>query len=304
VDNASLLTKFETYLLTERRVAQNTLYAYRQDIVQFNNFLAQENRPLQEVTRADIKGFLKELRALAIGPRSVSRKISSLKLFFGFLEDRFGIKNKVTDIISPKFKRALPTFLSQEETDQLLSIADLDTSPLGIRNKTMLYLLYVTGMRISELVTLELSSLHFDTGFIMVKGKGGKERMIPAPQSMMAMLRYYIQELHCRLLHNRQTDYLFPVVYGGVVKHITRQAFWGILHALWQKTGNKKVISPHKLRHSLATHMLQNGADLRALQLILGHENLATVEIYTHVETTHLRRVYDAKHPRSEVSEE
>lgn len=304
MDNAAVITHFEAYLLTERRVAKNTFFAYKADVDQFNQFLAKENRTFKEVTVRDIKAYLKYLKELSIGARSMSRKLSSLKVLFTYLHERFGFENKLTDIIFPKFKKGLPTFLSEEDIEALLAVADADQSPLGIRNKTMLYLLYVTGMRISELVNLESSSLRFDTGFITVMGKGGKERLVPLPQPMIVMLREYLDEIQPKLIQNRATQLLFSVIYGGVLKSITRQAFWGILKDLWKKTDRKKNISPHKLRHSLATHMLKNGADLRALQLILGHENVTTVAIYTHVETTHARKVYDEKHPRSlDISE-
>jgi integrase/recombinase XerD len=301
MNNAAFLTKFEAYLLTERRVARNTLYAYKRDVQQFNQFLTITGKTMQDVVLKDIKNYLKHLKALEIGARSVARKISSLKVFFAYLQERFGLEDLITDLSFPKFKKGLPTFLSEKEIETLLQVADSDTSDLGVRNKIMLYLLYVTGMRISELVKLEVSCLRLDTGFITVMGKGSKERMIPLPAAIVAMLQTYVKTVHTTLVHGTKTNFLFPVLYAQVVKHITRQAFWIILNALWEKTGSKKTISPHALRHSLATHMLKNGADLRALQLILGHENIATVEIYTHVETTHLRQVYDKKHPRSKM---
>lgn len=299
--NRDLFTKFEAFLLTEKLVSANTFSAYKHDIAQFEQFLIKEQLTLEQVTVKDLKVFLKFLKDLDIGARSVSRKISSLKVLFAFLTDKFGIENKAEDLHFPKFKKGLPVFLSEHEVELLLKAAEKDTSALGVRNKIMLYLLYVSGMRISELTSLKLSALQFDTGFIRVKGKGGRERMIPIPQPMMDLLRQYIEEIHSQFTNKgRSTDYLFPILYSGKIKSITRQSFWLILNNLWRQTGIKKVISPHKLRHSLATHMLKNGADLRALQLILGHENLATVQIYTHVETSQLRKIYDEKHPRSE----
>lgn len=162
--------------------------------------------------------------------------------------------------------------------------------------------MYVSGMRVSELINLNVSDIHFDTGFIAVTGKGGKQRMIPIPQSMLAMIREYIQTVQRGIYMRRPTkesDYLFPVYYGKKIKAITRQACWGIIQKICKNAGIKRAISPHQLRHSLATHMLKKGADLRSLQMILGHENISTVQVYTHVETTHLREVYDKKHPRS-----
>lgn len=298
--SSAVITKFETYLLTEKCVAANTFAAYKKDIEQFMQYLAEQKIVLDKVTTQDIKKFLKHLKDLSIGPRSVARKISALKLLFKYLHDRFDWEDKAHELSIPKFKKALPSYLSEKEIEALLQVADHDTSDLGKRNKIMLYLLYVSGMRISELVGIKQDALHFDTGFIMVQGKGGKQRMVPIPLPMMDLMRVYIQEIHAAFAHKHPTDYLFPVFYGGKVKPISRQSFWLILNELWRKTGIKKTISPHQLRHSLATHMLKNGANIRALQLMLGHENIATVQIYTHVETTHVRKVYDEKHPRSE----
>jgi integrase/recombinase XerD len=167
----------------------------------------------------------------------------------------------------------------------------------------MLYLLYVTGMRISELTNLTVSDIQFDTGFISVRGKGGKGRLVPIPEAIVLDIKSYLNEIHPKLLGKksefRSSDYLFPVLYAGKLKHITRQAFWAILKKMAILACVKKSLSPHKLRHSLATHLLRKGANLRSLQLLLGHENLSTVQIYTHIDTSYLRQVYDKYHPRS-----
>jgi integrase/recombinase XerD len=166
----------------------------------------------------------------------------------------------------------------------------------------MLYLLYSSGMRITELVQLQVSSLHSDTGFVTIQGKGDKERLVPLPEMMLNQLTEYLRDVRPLLLaqwHVEESPWLFPTYYRHTVRSMTRQAFWVIVQALWQKTGIKKPLSPHKLRHSFATHLLKNGADLRSLQLLLGHSTIATVEIYTHVETSRLREIYDKKHPRS-----
>ena len=183
--------------------------------------------------------------------------------------------------------------------EQLLKAAEADSSSHAHRNKVMLYLLYVTGLRITELTTLTLSAIQWDTGFLHIAGKGGKQRMIPLPLPMKELLQGYVQKLQHQMTAENKSDYLFPVRYACTIRPITRQAFWNILKKIWKKTGNAKSISPHQLRHSLATHLLKRGADLRSLQLLLGHENVSTVQIYTHVETSHLRMVYNKKHPRS-----
>ncbi len=295
----SIITKFEAYLLTEKRVSTNTFNAYKSDLEQFMAFLQSRNILLQDASRQHIKNFLLYLKTMSLSARSMARKISSLKVFFSYLHRQVGFNNLADDLTFPKIDKKLPLYLAENEVEQLLAIAEQDKTNIGMRNKVILYLLYVSGMRISELTGLKLSDIHFDTGFITVQGKGGKGRMIPIPQPMMSMLAEYIQTVHRIFARKRKTDYLFPIYYAGRVKPISRQAFWIILKQLCKKTGIKRSISPHQLRHSLATHMLKNGADLRSLQLLLGHENLSTVQIYTHVETSHLRKVYDKKHPRS-----
>ncbi|MFI5332818.1 MAG: site-specific tyrosine recombinase/integron integrase [Candidatus Babeliales bacterium] len=288
----SIVTKFEAYLLTERRVAKNTFQAYKQDLAQFILFLTNHTITIEQATVADVKRYLSYLKSNAISSRSMARKISALKLFFAYAHEHAGFVDITHDMQAPKLEKKLPTFLSEQEIAHLLQVADADTSEQGVRNKVMLYLLYVSGMRISELTGLRLSDVHADTGFITIRGKGGKERMVPVPQDMIDLLHTYMQTV-------RGSDHLFPVRYGGKIKAISRQACWHVLNGLWKQTGIARTISPHMLRHSLATHMLKNGADLRSLQLLLGHENISTVQIYTHVETTHLRTVYDTKHPRS-----
>ncbi len=301
--STDVVNKFIVYLLTEKRVSHNTFAAYRRDIQQFMFFLKQANLVLEDLVLKDLKHFLKYLKDLELSARSMSRKISSLKTFYGYLEHHHGWDNLASELIFPKLEKRLPSYLSEQEIEHLLKVASADATDQAIRNKVMLYLLYVSGMRISEMTNMHLSDIHFDTGFIAITGKGGKGRMIPMPSPMLAMLKKYLDTVHrnfvAKKAKKRATDYLFPICYGGKIKPITRQAFWGILKNLWKKTGIAKSVSPHKLRHSLATHMLKNGADLRSLQLILGHESISTVQIYTHLETSYSRSVYDKKHPRS-----
>jgi len=297
-----ILAHFEAYLLTERRVATNTFSAYQKDIEQLYKYLTEQKIVLEKITSDTLKGFLHHLKNLQLTPASMSRKISALKVFFSYINERYGYANAAQDLIFPKLEKRLPTFLPEQDVEHLLLAAAHDSSDTGIRNKVMLYLLYGSGMRISELTNLCCTDIHFDTGFIAISGKGGRHRMVPLPQPLLALLKEYIvimQQKMSSKKKNNTPDYLFPVTYAGRVKPITRQAFWAILKQLCIKAGIKRSISPHTMRHSLATHMLKRGADLRSLQLILGHENLATVQIYTHVEISHLRKVYDKKHPRS-----
>lgn len=297
------ITKFESYLLTERRVSQNTFNAYSQDLSQFMQFLKKRKTSVQDTTPDCLKKFLKELQKEGIGARSRARKISCLRNLFHFLSEHYDIVDPTTHIITPRLEKKLPGYLTEKEIQNLFKASEQETTDVAVRNRVMLYFLYACGLRISELVNLTTSRIDFSTGFITVPGKGGKERMIPLPEHMAGLLKEYLEIVYPRLLlkegQNLSTDFLFPTYYNGKLKAMTRQSFWMYLKKLTFQAGIKKEISPHYLRHSLATHLLKNGADLRSLQLLLGHEQLSTVQIYTHVETSHLRKIYDDKHPRS-----
>lgn len=295
--NGHYVTAFETYLLTEKRVAKNTFAAYKKDIAQLVEFLGEQD--LLKITVDDLKKFLHAIHKEGISARSMARKISTLKAFFNFLQERFEIENYAKELRFPRLEKKLPHYLTEDEIKQLFAQATKDHSAMGERNRVMLYLMYVSGIRVSELVWLKKSDVQLDTGMLHVHGKGGKQRIVPLSHQMCGMLEAYMQTIYQQLIKKGTTDYLFPVAYAGKLGPLSRQSFWNIIKKIWRKTGNKKNISPHQLRHSLATHMLKNGADLRSLQVLLGHENVATVQVYTHVEKSHLRDVYDKKHPRS-----
>lgn len=298
--------QFYRYLLTERRVSTNTFSAYKNDIDQLVLFLrGVECSLLHEATPALLKQFLAFLHGLSLSEKTVVRKISAIKMFFGYASSVYQVDNSAHLLIFPKVAKKLPIYLSPQELEDLFSVADADKSPIGMRNKTMLYLMYVTGMRVTEIVSLRIVDLHPDNNTITVSGKGGKQRLIPVPEKIMAMVLDYLQGDARNVLvdqkkrHKVAQDTLFLTHYHGVSRRMTRQHFWGIVKDLWAKTGHQKTISPHKLRHSFATHMLKNGAHLRSLQLLLGHESLSTVQIYTHIDTSYARKLYDKKHHRS-----
>lgn len=298
------IAQFQNYLLTERRVSQNTFAAYRQDVNQLIEFLDKERIGLSTVTPQNLKKFLKHLRDAGLTAKSISRKISSIKLFFEFAHNRFKLKNSAQGLVFPKVEKTLPNFLTEQEIQKLLSAANKDVTPKGIRNKVMLYLLYASGMRVSELVNMTTDQIHFDTGFIQLVGKGHKERVIPLPKNILEMLRQYLEVVYKQLIPEKisnigKKNYLFPAVYNNAIKPISRQLFWVTLKKILSLAAIFKNVSPHSLRHSLATHLLKNGADIRSLQMLLGHENLATVQIYTHLGTSQVRKVYDKKHPRA-----
>ncbi len=294
------ITKFEAYLLTEKRVSENTFAAYKQDLSQFRQFCALNQLSLEAITVNNLKDFLLFLKKRGIAPRSQARKIATIKGLFTYGAARFGLENYMQELHSPKLKKGLPAALSEEEIMQLFAEADKDDSLIGKRNSAMLYLMYVTGMRVSELISLKITDVHRDTSVVLIEGKGGRQRMVPIPEGMMQMLSAYIDETRAAILGRQISDCLFPVLYGKKLKSPTRQAFWLVVKHIWKKANIDRPMSPHTLRHSFATHMLQKGANLRSLQILLGHEQLSTVQVYTHVDTSYLRDIYNKKHPRSE----
>lgn len=299
----ALVNRFQAYLLAEKRVSANTFDAYKRDIDQYVTYLKSKNIDLSVANNGNIKEFLQHLHDQHITARSLARKISSLKVFYSYLTNHHSFEHHAREIIAPKLEKRLPQYLSESDVERLLQATDADASDVGVRNKVMIYLLYVSGMRISELVNLKKADVHFDTGFVSVIGKGGRGRQVPLPAHMTTLLRDYFEQVHPRLTVQdgrvHETEYAFPLFYGRKIKAISRQAFWVLLKKIAKSVGLKEFVSPHKLRHSLATHLLSKGADLRSLQLLLGHEQLSTVQIYTHLETDHIRQEYDKKHPRS-----
>lgn len=284
-------------------VAINTLQAYQRDILQCINFLESRGRTsFDQVTAQDIKEFLHHLRlTLKISARTVSRKLSSLKSFSKFLQYHYNHADFTYNVSFPKLEKSLPTFLTEDQILNLFNVAQTDETPTGKRNSTMIALMYVCGVRVSELVELTSSNINFTDGLLHVSGKGGKQRIVPLPNSMVEMLQVYLLNVQPYLFRNMTiiSDILFPILYADKVKPMTRQGFWGILKQVVTKAGLPDSISPHVLRHSIATHLLKKGANLRLLQMALGHEQLQTVQVYTHVEVSHLRKLYDAKHPRA-----
>jgi len=303
-DMGEVVTYFQSYLVTEKRVSNNTFLAYKRDIDQLESFLQREKLKLDVVTRKNLTSFLKSMKDQGVTAKTLSRKISSLKLFFRFAAEHCGIRDAAQSLVFPKIEKTLPNYLSEPEIEKLLAAANRDTSYKGIRNKVMLYVMYATGIRVSELVHLRIDQIHFDTGFIRIIGKGNKERMIPVPKNVLELLHYYLDHIYHKLLPKNieigsKERYLFATTYDNQIKPISRQSFWISLKKILSKAAIFKNVSPHSLRHSLATHLLQKGADLRSLQMLLGHQNLSTVQVYTHIGNTQLRKIYDEKHPRA-----
>lgn len=299
----SYIAHFQTYLLTEKRAAQNTFLAYKNDIEQLEEFFKSKKLSIENSKTSHLKSFIKVLREKGLKNKSLIRKISSFKVFFKYLEDQFELKNIAEPLILPKLEQTLPLYLTDAEIESLFETANQDKTARGIRNQVMIYLLYASGMRVSELVHLTVDQINFETGFVQLMGKGNKERSIPLPGNILSFLKYYLDKIRKEFLPKNKVlvnaNYIFPYYSHNKVTPITRQSVFLILKKMIALSGINKNISPHSLRHSLATHLLKNGANLRSIQMLLGHEHLSTIQVYTHVETSHLRKVYDKKHPRA-----
>lgn len=302
-DYYSIIENFKAYLLTERRFSIHTYNGYLTDIKQFLTFCGEYKIDLKTVNSDHCSQFLAFLYEKKNSIRTVGRKIASLKLWFLFLKERHIITHNPSEyLISPKPEKLLPHFLTENEIHSLLSVYQNSENIFEKRNNMIITFLYATGMRISELASLKIADLCFEQGVVKVQGKGSKERIIPIPPSIVIRLKEYCTDVYPLLTKecvNNHQDPLFPLLYKKKIKNFSRQSLWHIVKKACLISGISKNISPHQLRHSLATHLLKNGFDLRSIQLLLGHESIATVEIYTHIETSRKRMIYDKKHPRS-----
>jgi integrase/recombinase XerC len=298
-----LYRKFEQYLMTEKRVAVNTVQAYQSDLEQSIDFFEKKGCvTFHDVTTDLVKEFLYHLRmTLQVSARSSSRKLSALKSLSKYAQKYHGVHDFTFNVAFPKLEKKLPQFLTEDQVMQLFQAAKQDQSASGKRNHVMIALAYVCGVRVSELVQLTRTHINFDDRLVCVDGKGGKQRMVPLPQSVVDLLQDYLHTSQPYLFKKMtiDSDYLFPTLYANTIKPMTRQGFWIILKDIVGQAGLSENISPHVLRHSIATHLLKKGANLRLLQMALGHEFLETVQVYTHVEVSHLRKLYDEKHPRA-----
>ncbi len=302
-ENKILLEAFERYLLTEKRVAKNTFDSYSCDLNQFAVFLDEHEVILKTAGTEELKKFVYHLKNQGMSARSMARKISCVKSLFSYLQEFHGMANSAQELILPRLEKKLPHYLTEEQLDALFMYAQQQSGSYAERNCIMLVVLYASGMRISELVELKRQDLDLAQGLITVHGKGSKERLVPLPLPVIARLQAYLGSTYKSLVTKNsktyQTPYVFPVFYKDVLRPMSRQLFWLYLKKIAHQAGIPTTLSPHQLRHSLATHLLKKGAHLRSLQLLLGHEQLSTVQIYTHIETSHLRTLYDRFHPRA-----
>jgi len=287
--------RYLDFLVVERGLSENTLAAYRADLRRLQGSIGNA-RHLEDATHADLLGVLKRMRVEGRSPRSVARWVVAVRGFFGYLVAEGVIKDDPSAHLDPpRVWRSLPKVLSFSEVEAVLAAPDRG-EPRGLRDAAMLEVLYATGLRVSELVGLRLGDLHLDAGYIRCLGKGSKERVVPLGDEADGTLQRYLAESRPSLLHGKRTDFLFVNLRGGPM---TRQGFWKIVKRCGRDAGVRTPLSPHMVRHSFATHLLENGADLRAVQIMLGHSDISTTQIYTHVNRERLRRIYDDHHPRA-----
>jgi integrase/recombinase XerD len=290
------LDQFLQYLSLERRLAANTILAYQADLASFLDFLRPKRlSQLTEIDANHLRAYLDHCHAQGISNRSNARRISSLRTFFKFLLAEKCIAVDPCAILDlPKPGRPLPKVLTIPEVNRLLAPPATDNS-LALRNNAMLHLLYATGMRVSELVNLPLAGVNLMGGYVRVFGKGSKERLIPFGEAAREYLKVYTRDARPQILKKRTSDFLFVTGHG---KPMTRLRFWQIVQQTARLNGISKKISPHVLRHSFATHLLEHGADLRSVQMMLGHADIATTQIYTHVDSNRLKSAHQKFHPR------
>jgi integrase/recombinase XerD len=285
---------FLNYLRVEKGLSANTIIAYQNDLEKLSTFAADRGKDLLTLERDDLLAFIQHLHKSGLEARSIARALVTVRSLYKFLLlDRYLKRDPSANIETPKSWQSLPKFLMPEEVERLLDSPDPSTD-LGLRDKAMLEILYATGVRVSELVSLKVEDVNLDLGFLITLGKGSKERTVPLGQSAVAWTRKYLG-VRPRLMGDKASPLLFV---NARARPVTRQAFWKTIVAYGEKA-RIGHITPHLLRHSFATHLLENGADLRSVQMMLGHSDISTTQIYTHITNERLREIYKKFHPRA-----
>jgi len=291
-----LLDQFLHYLTVEKGLAKNTLEAYSHDLNRFLDYL-QEKR-IEDVlgaTKLDVRAFLLTLRVRKLSNKTIVRNLVAIRTFFRFLTQEGKLEsNPVEDLESPQLAKTLPEILSLREVEELLE-APKPQTPLGIRDQSMLEMLYATGMRVSELVSLQMNQLNLEGGYVLLFGKGSKERAVPLGAEAIKRVSDYLKGARQMLLKGKESPFLFLNRSG---RKMSRQVFWKKIKTYGRRAGIRKKITPHLLRHSFASHLLARGADLRSVQMLLGHADISTTQIYTHVTGERLKQVHKRHHPR------
>lgn len=292
-----LLNNFIEFLIVERGLAKNTIVSYRHDLKSYLAYLKLRRiNDISDTNRTVIISYLLFMQKEGKASSSISRACAAIKSFYHFLfRERYINDDPTINIDTPKLEHRLPRVLSIEEVDKLLEQPNVN-DPLGFRDKTMLELLYATGMRVSELISLTVDDINLDMGYLRCFGKGSKERILPIGSVSMKYLNKYLKHIRNKLLKNGSTNELFLNHRG---KGLSRQGFWKIIKKYSRMANISKKVTPHTLRHSFATHLLENGADLRAVQEMLGHVDISTTQIYTHITKNKIKEVYDKTHPRA-----
>ena len=296
MQNQPLIDSFIDALWLEKGLSENTLSAYRRDLRQLSEWIEKKGRDLLQIQRQDLTQYLSDRLTDGLGARSAARMLSSLRSFYRYQlrEHRIHV-DPTLRIDSPKLGRPLPVTLSESDVEKLLAAPDAST-PLGLRDRTMLELLYASGLRVSELVSLNIADMNLRAGVVRVMGKGSKERLVPMGEEALAWIHRYMSEARSDLLKGHlAAQVVFPSQQGRVM---TRQTFWHRIKIHAATAGIRGKLSPHTVRHAFATHLINHGADLRVVQLLLGHSDLSTTQIYTHVARHRLKDLHQAHHPR------
>ena len=286
------------HLRVEKGLAKNTLEAYGKDLTEFIQWAEDIfKRPLFDIHEKDLRLYFLDRSEAGLSPRSITRKISTLKGFYRYLLKEGHIRENPTDLLeTPRLSAPLPRDLSLEEVDRLLAQPDPD-SLLGARDKAMLEILYATGLRVSELLALRTQDINLEVGYLVAYGKGSKERLVPFGEIALEDLSRYLLTFRPRLCKAGKVPYVFLNRSG---KRLSRQGFWKLIHRYATQAGIASMVTPHVLRHAFATHLLERGADLRSVQLLLGHASISTTQIYTHLNRERLKKIYQRHHPRAE----
>ena len=293
---ASTIDTYLDYLRDVRRMSPNTLSSYARDLGALAAYAETKGRAPERLERRDLEAFARQLMTNGLAPRSVARAIACLRGYFKFLlVEKTVDADPAEDLRAPRAWPALPKYLDLDEVDRLLAQPDTST-PRGVRDKALIELLYATGLRVTELLSLKAGDINLDAGYLTCIGKGDKQRIVPLGHAAADWVRRYAAEARPALLKGRKSNWLFVNAKGGT--QLSRVGFWKVLKDYGIRAGVSRDLSPHVLRHSFATHLLDRGADLRAIQMMLGHADLSTTQIYTHVLEARLRAVYDKFHPR------
>lgn len=290
------VTAYLRHLEVERRMAPNTVAAYRRDLTRVQAWAQANGREIPSLDRASLEAIVRDAMTSGLSPTSTARLVAAIRGMFKHLRVRGDVQqNPAEDLQAPRLFAALPKFLTADQVDALLAAPDVDT-PIGLRDRALIEVLYATGLRVSELVGLRLADVTLDRGYVQCLGKGRKARIVPVGDQAVYWVRRYLHDARPGFVARRETPFLFVSARGG--RRLSRAGFWKILKGYGRKADIRAPLSPHVLRHSFATHLLDRGADLRAIQTMLGHADLSTTQIYTHVLETRLRNVYDSYHPR------